>query len=79
MRKKINSLTVTVFIFAFSVGSAMAGPITFSDETTSAGVFGRKRGIGFWIEKRWTSNFQHRRLNEKKKAEDRRQRLNSSQ
>jgi len=46
MRKKMNSLTVTVFIFAFSVGSAMAGPITFSDETTSASVFGRKRGIG---------------------------------
>jgi hypothetical protein len=46
MREVMKSLAVTVFVFAFSVGSAMAGPITFSDETNSAGVFGRKRGIG---------------------------------
>ncbi len=46
MKKKLLSTVICALILLFTLGSAMAGPITFSDETNSAGVYGRKKGIG---------------------------------
>ena len=46
MKKSIVSLGVVPLVFLLTLGSTMAGPITFSDATNSAGVYGRKHGIG---------------------------------
>jgi hypothetical protein len=46
MKKGIASLAIVPLVFVFILGSAMAGPITFTDVTNDAGVYGRKQGIG---------------------------------
>jgi hypothetical protein len=46
MKRGIVSLGGVVLAFVLILGSAMAGPITFTDVTNSSGVFGQKQGIG---------------------------------
>jgi hypothetical protein len=46
MKKNICIIEAVLLFIAIAWGSAMAGPITFTDINESAGMYGRKKGIG---------------------------------